>query len=271
MAQKQNPKGKAAPKGGAAKKQGGGNRAFLLIIALVVVAGVGWLVMARGGGIGSTAALPTPQEFEGIAATVEADKSAGLAQGSPDAPIEILEFADYSCPHCGTFSGFAGKLLRQNYVEPANGPVRWITFDFVLGGFPNTVSASMAARCAGEQGAYWPYHDMLFSRQNQWARSPNPAGTFDEIAGDVGLDRGQWGECMTEGRYIEQIAAARKYGESLGVGSTPTLFINGRQIDLAGVEPYSHIEGLIQAELAAVAGGASAGEGAESGGDSGGG
>ena len=262
MSQKQRPQ-QSAP-----AKKGGGNRAFLIVIALIVVAGVGWLVMARGGGIGSTTALPTPQEFEGIAATVEADKSSGLVQGSPDAPVEILEFADYSCPHCGTFSGFAGKLLRQNYVEPAGGPVRWITFDFVLGGFPNTVSASMAARCAGEQGAYWAYHDMLFSRQNQWARSPNPAGAFNEIAEDVGLDTGQWGECMTEGRYIEQIAAARKYGESLGVGSTPTLFINGERIDLGGVEPYSHIEGLIQAELAASSDGS---EGAATGGDSGGG
>jgi protein-disulfide isomerase len=231
-------------------QRGGGNRVFYLVGGLIIVAGIGWLVTARGGSVGTTAALPSPAEFEGIAATVEADKGVGIVQGSADAPIEIMEFADYSCPHCGTFSSFAGKLLRQNYVETPGGPVRWITFDFVLGGFPNSISASMAARCAGEQDAYWPYHDMLFSRQTQWYNSPNPGGVMGEIADDLGLDTGAWRSCMSEARYIEQIAAARKYGELMGVGSTPTLFINGERIDLTGVEPYSHIENLIQARLA---------------------
>lgn len=244
MAQSKKPQAKA-PAGG------GGNKVFYLIGALIIVAGIGWVVMGGGGGVGTTAAMPTPQEFESIAATVEPDKSVGIVQGPADAPIEILEFADYSCPHCGTFSSFAGKLLRQNYVETADAPVRWITFDFVLGGFPNSIPASMAARCAGEQGAYWPYHDMLFSRQTQWYTSPNPGNQMGEIADELGLDTGAWRSCMSEARYLQEIAASRKYGESLGVGSTPTLFINGERISLEGVEPYSHIENLIQAELAA--------------------
>jgi len=246
LAQKKKPQ--ASP-----PQRGGGNRVFYLVGGLIVVAGIGWLVTARGGGVGATAALPSPAEFEGLAATIEPDKGVGIVQGAADAPIEILEFADYSCPHCGTFASFAGKLLRQNYVETPGGPVRWITFDFVLGGFPNSISASMAARCAGEQDAYWSFHDMLFSRQAQWNASLNPGnvmGVMGKIADDLGLDTGEWRSCMSEARYIEQIAAARKYGEQLGVGSTPTLFINGERIDLAGVEPYSHIENLIKAELA---------------------
>lgn len=217
---------------------------------LIVVAGAGWLLSQRGG-LGSTAAMPSPAEFEGIAATVEPDKSVGIPIGSPDAPIEIMEFADYSCPHCAQFASFAGKLLRQNYVEGSGAPVRWITFDFVLGGFPNTISASMAARCAGDQGAYWTYHDMLFSRQARWYTSPNPGSVYSEIVDDLGLDQGAFRSCMSEGRYIEQIAASRKYGESLGVGSTPTIFLNGRKLDLTGVEPYTFIEAQIQAALAA--------------------
>lgn len=231
---------------------------FYLIGAAIILAGVGWLVATGGGGIGSTAALPTPAEFEGIAANVEPDKSVGIPLGDPNAPIEILEFADYSCPHCASFSSFAGKLLRQNYVEPSGAPVRWITFDFVLGGFPNTLPASVAARCAGEQGAYWPYHDMLFARQTRWYTAANPSGMFAEIAEELGLDTGAFRSCLSEGRYVDEIAAARKFGESLGVGSTPTLFINGERISLDGVEPYSHIESLIQAALAERAGSAGA-------------
>ncbi len=50
---------------------------------------------------------------------------------------------------------------------------------------------------------------------------------------------------------MEEVAMSRSYGDSRGVGSTPTLFIDGERIDLTGVEPYSHIEGIIQAKLAA--------------------
>jgi len=234
-----------------APKSGSDNKVFYLIGAAIIIAGIGWLVTARGGGIGSTAALPTPAEFEGLAATAQPDKSVGIPLGDPNAPIEIMEFADYSCPHCASFSSFAGKLLRQNYVETGGGPVRWLSFDFVLGGFPNTIPASMAARCAGEQGAYWPYHDMLFARQTRWYTAANPSGMLGEIAEDLGLDTGAFRSCMSEARYIDEIAAARKYGESMGVGSTPTLFLNGQRLSLEGVEPYAYIESLIQAELAA--------------------
>lgn len=261
MAQSKKPQGKKPQ--GTVPQNGGSNKTFLFIGGAIILAGIAWVLTARGGGIGTTAAMPSPAEFEGIAATIEADKGVGIVQGSPDAPVEILEFADYSCPHCGSFASFAGKLLRQNYVEGAGAPVRWITYDFVLGGFPNSIPASMAARCAGEQGAYWPYHDMLFSRQTQWYTSPSPGGVLGEIADEVGLDTGEWRSCMTEGRYLEEIAASRKYGESLGVGSTPTIFVNGQRLDLTGVEPYSYIEGLIKAELAAASDGESADGSAE--------
>lgn len=244
---------------------GGGNRLFYILAGLIVVAGVVWLVAVRGGGIGSTPALPTPVEFEGLAAAAQADSSVGIPMGPEDAPIEIVEFVDYSCPHCAQFAGFAGKLLRQNYVEPPGAPVRWILYDFVLGGFPNSIPASMVARCAGDQGAYWPVHDLLFSRQSRWAPNPSPAGEFRDIIEAAGLDVRAWSECMSEGRHLEEIAASRKYGEQKGVGSTPTLFLNGQLIDLSGVEPYSYIEGLIKAALAAGGGEATTAESGDGG------
>ena len=236
-----------------ANESGGGGKIFYVLGGAIVLAGVAWLVMARGGGIGSTAGLPTPVEFESIYQTIEADPASGIALGSPDAPIEIMEFADFSCPHCANFSGFAGKLLRQNYVESGagGGPVRWVAYDYVLGQFPNTIPAAMAARCAGDQGRYWPVHDLLFSRQTRWYTAGNPGGEFETIMEQVGLDMGAYRSCMSEGRHLEAIAAARKYGEQLGVSSTPTLFVNGERLDLTGVEPYSYIEGIIKAKLAA--------------------
>ncbi len=236
-----------------AKSGGGGNKVFLILGGLVLVVGAGWLIAAGRGGA-ATGPLPTPAEFEALSAGISADPSVGIPIGSESAPIEIQEFADYSCPHCATFTGFAGKLLRQNYVETENGPVRWVLYDYVLGSFPNSLPASMAARCAGEQGRYWPMHDLIFSRQTRWYLSPQPGNELGEIAEDVGLDMGAFRTCMGESRYLEEIAASRKYGDSRGVGSTPTIFIDGQMVDLRGQEPYSYIEGIIKAKLEALSG-----------------
>jgi len=249
LAQQKTPQGRGRAAGVPQPSSGGGNRVFYLIAGAVIVAGIAWLLVARGRGPGSGADLPTPAEFEALAADVEADPGVGIATGPESAPVEIFEFADYSCPHCATFAGFAGKLLRQNYVETAGAPVRWVMYDYVLGTFPNSVPAAIAARCAGDQDRYWPMHDLLFAQQTRWYTSGSPTDVFDEIAQRVGLEMGPWRECMSEGRHLEEIVASRKYGEQMGVSSTPTLFLNGRRLDLQGQEPYTYIEGLIRAEL----------------------
>lgn len=240
---------------GGSRGQGGPNKIFYGLLGLVVIAGVAWLLVADGGEeVGTSPAAPITD-----LAGVEADPAVGLALGRENAPVTILEFADYSCPHCAQFAAFNGRLLRQNFVE-GGGPVRWVLYDYVLGSFPNSVSASLAARCAGEQGRYWPMHDLLLARQARWARESSPGGVYRDLAEEIGLDRGQFDECMDERRYLEEIAAARKYGDQLGVNSTPTLFLNGRQLDLQTEGSYEVLERLIEAAVdSAAAAGSSEG------------
>ena len=107
----------------------------------------------------------------------------------------------------------------------------------------------MAARCAGDQGQYWPMHDMIFSRQTRWYTSNRPENEFSEIAEDLGLDMGAYNACTAESRYLQEIAVSRKYGEERGVGSTPTVFVDGQVVDLSRGDPYQVIESLIQARL----------------------
>lgn len=236
---------------GSGEKKKGAGTLFYVLLGLVVAGGVAWLLLAGGGG--TTAELPTPTEFEAMYAQIEADPSVGVPLGDPDAPVTIEEFADYSCPACAGFGTFAGRLLRQNYVE-GGGPLRWVMYDYVLGSFPNSVPAAVAARCAGDQGAYWPMHDLLLARQNQWARGGDPQGRFVEFAETIGIDVGAFRSCLGEGRHIEEVAASRKLGDQRGVNSTPTLFLNGQRLDLRGREPYTYIEGLIQEARAAASG-----------------
>lgn len=217
----------------------GQSRTFYLLLALVVAGGVAWLIVA-GGGASQSAAEPLPE----IPVDVEADPSAGLELGAADAPVTIMDFSDYSCPHCARFASFTGRLIRQNYVGDG-GPVRWIHYDYVLGTFPNSVAASIAARCAGDQGQYWPMHDLLLARQSRWAMDRDPNGPLREIAEDIGLDDGEFGRCLSERRHLDQIMAVRKYGDEMGVNSTPTLFLNGRRLEPTEWD-YSVLERLIQ-------------------------
>jgi protein-disulfide isomerase len=210
-----------------------------LLLAVVAAGGIAWLISASGSS--QSASEPLPE----IPVDVEADPSAGLALGDADAPVTIMDFSDYSCPHCARFASFTGRLMRQNYVENG-GPVRWIHYDYVLGTFPNSVAASIAARCAGDQGRYWPMHDLLLARQTRWAMDGDPNGRFREIADDLGLDGGEFGSCLREQRHLDRVMAVRKYGDELGVNSTPTLFLNGRRLDLLTEGDYAVLERLVQ-------------------------
>lgn len=224
-----------------AKRSGGGGRLFYIVLAVVAVAGVAFLLLAGDGG-DDGAARPLPA----WAADVEADPEAGVPLGPDDAPATIMEFADYQCPHCAQFGTFTGKLIRQNFVEQG-GLARWVLYDFPVG-FPHSISSSVAARCAGEQGLepFWAMHDLLLARQADWGRTDAPGRLFTGYARDLGLDADGFRECFEARRPLEEVMASRSYGEQLGVQGTPTLFLNGRRLDTREYS-YEALESLIRA------------------------
>ncbi len=212
---------------------GGPGRVFYLAIGVVVVGGAGALWLARSGDNG-------PIEIPVSIAETEADAGAGVAAGPEGAAVTLIEFADFQCPACAQFYGFSGRLIKQNYVD-RGGTVRWVYYDFPLDQHPHALPAALAGRCAGEQGRFWQMHDLLFARQPMWSPKEDARGDFEAMAGEIGLDRGAYRECMREGRYLEEIFASAKYGQRLGVNSTPTLFVNGRRAPQA----YEELERMI--------------------------
>lgn len=149
----------------------------------------------------------------------------GVTAGNPDAPVAILEFVDYQCPSCRAFFQETKPFLDMTYVE--QGQARFVIYDFPLvESHPNAFLAARAARCAGDQDAYWPYHDRLFQTQDQWARQADPVGTFEAHAEGLGLDGSSFRSCLRSDRHAEVVTANRILGEQLGVQGTPSLLVD---------------------------------------------
>jgi len=193
---------------------------FYALLGLVVVVGGGWLVWAS-----RTTPAPAPAASRLVPAA--ADGFRGYTLGSEAAPVEVVEYADFQCPHCGEFAVLQLPTIREQLI--ATGKVRWRLRDFPLGGFPWSRVSALAAQCAGEQGKFWPMADTLFLTQSEWGRSSrNPSGFFRDLARGLGLDRDKYDACVASQRYAGRIEASYQEGIALGVQGTPTFFVNGR-------------------------------------------
>ncbi len=151
----------------------------------------------------------------------------GYVLGSPTAPVEISEYADFQCPACGEFAMVQWPSVRQQLIE--SGKLRWRYRDFPLDNLhPNARVAAHAAACANDQNKYWEMHDAIFAAQSQWSSSGNAAGLFGQYFARLGGDRNAFAECMRSARYAGRIQASAEEGVKLGVGSTPTFLIDGQ-------------------------------------------
>lgn len=125
------------------------------------------------------------------------------------------------------------------------GEVQLVLHPFTLN--PTSEVATQAALCAGEQGKFWEFHRMLYARQEQWRRLPNPSRRLEEFAVDVGVDTEALDDCVRSGRMQQLIDADKALGRSLGVRSTPTVFVNEKRI--VGAQPEGDFVRTIRQEL----------------------
>jgi protein-disulfide isomerase len=148
------------------------------------------------------------------------DISAEHVYGNPDAPVTVVEYGDFECPYCAA----AAPVLRA-LVEESDGRIRLVFRNFPLPDVhPHALTAALAAEAAGAQGAYWPMHDLLFTKQDRLDDR-----SLKAYAEHLGLDgsRVVGASAQEFGDKIEVDFAA---GLDEGVAGTPTLMIDG--------EPY---------------------------------
>jgi protein-disulfide isomerase len=174
----------------------------------------------------------------------------GIAAGRPDAPVTILEFADFQCPHCAQFATMVEPVLRDSMI--ASGRVRFVFHEFPLGGaFHWSFVAARAGRCANEQGKFWEWHDWVFGKQSDWSYENDQdavIGHFVDYAKQVGMDEGKFETCVRSDRFRKEVTQSRQFGEMMQIQGTPTLFINGKRVPNTP-EDYRELDPLIKMEL----------------------
>ena len=161
-------------------------------------------------------------------------------KGGAEASVEIIEFGDFNCGYCGRFHQETLGPILEMYGQN----VRYVYRDYPILA-DSSVTAAMAVRCAGEQGQYWEYHDVLFENQGVFAQ----AGAFSNIAEQLGLDLETFNACVDEQQNLALIEADYREAQSLGIRGTPAFFVNGRPI--IGAQPFEAFARVINEELEA--------------------
>ena len=190
---------------------------------------------------GSTpVAANTPEAEQQQVTRYPIEEGGNPSIGPVDAPITIIEFSDYQCPYCQKWESEVFQRLLDEYPTQ----VRIVYRDFPLNSIhPQAAPAANAANCAGEQDAYWQFHDKLFSYEFDLGKE-----AYLNYARELELDMSSFTVCLESDRYAEEVSADISYAVDLGVQSTPTFFINGLYV--VGAQPYETFKKLIDQELA---------------------
>jgi protein-disulfide isomerase len=186
------------------------------------------------------AALSAPPDSDAIKADL------ARIQGSPTAPVWVIEVSDFQCPYCKQWHDQTYKKLRDEYVS--TGKIRLAYVNFPLAQHAHAGPAAEAAMCAGAQGKFWEMHDALFTSQDKWAGLPSTAAHFHSLAQATGVDISRWLECVRSGKMRPWIQADHDRAERAGAGSTPSFMI-GDQL-LVGAQPIENMRSAIDSALA---------------------
>lgn len=160
--------------------------------------------------------------------------------GNPNAPVTIIEYASLTCGHCADFNTKTKPQLEEFFK---NGKAKLIFRDFPLDGA--ALKAAAVARCL-PAAQYYPFINLLFSRQQQWAGSPNVDDALTKLAGLAGLDAATAKLCMTDKKILDAVAQQRQEAEKkFNITGTPAFVFNNGAEKLSGAQPVEKFAAII--------------------------
>lgn len=194
------------------------NKGFLAIAAVIVAVagGAGWYF--GGPSEPAEAAVETVAMVDGVQE---------MTLGADDAPVEIIEYASYTCPHCARFHEGPFKQLKTDYID--TGKVKFTYREVYFDRFG--LWGSMVARCGGKQ-KFFGITTALYAQQSEWARLQDPVAIADalrKIGRTAGMNNEQLDACLNDAEQAETLVAWFEANAARdGISSTPSFMIDGR-------------------------------------------
>jgi len=196
----------------------------VLGVVLVLVLAGSWLVRALDddGGRVSGSAM-----YEGVTQN-------GMVLGDPDAPVTLVEYADYLCPHCAEFALNDQAKLIEDFVKTGKVKYEYRPMPILGGGVTDpdnmAVKFAEASMCALDQGRFWEFHDLAFVPAAEGQRDNISEAYLKKIAGQVGLDEDAFATCLQEGTHRQAVIDSYNSGMAQGVSGVPAFFLDGQMV-----------------------------------------
>ena len=147
--------------------------------------------------------------------------------GDKNAPVEVIEYASLTCPHCAAFHNGPWPKLKKEYVD--TGKIKLIYRDFPTDQL--ALAASMVAKCAPEN-RYFSMIELMYRTQDKWRRAKNPHEALSNIGRLAGMSPATVEACMNNQAVFDGVMKQRNEGhENFNIEATPTLIVNGKKIE----------------------------------------
>jgi len=217
-------------------------------IALAIVAGLVWWLTARSAPAPEPVAAAVSEPESGTAADdIDISGVVEMTLGDPNAPVTVVEYASFTCPHCARFHADQFEKLKAEYID--TGKVHFIYRDVYFDRYG--LWASMVARCGGAE-RFFGIADMLYAQQRDWiGDGQDPVAIADRLRriGKVaGLNDDTLEACLSDDTKAKTLVAwYQKNAETDDVNSTPTLIVDGKK---QSNMPYDELRALIEGALA---------------------
>ncbi len=209
---------------------------------------IGFSLMRAGGGAGLAEKAVNDKAVavgQGVAPVSKEDRTLGEV----GAKVTLIEYADFQCPFCGKFFRDVESKIVDTYVK--DGKVQFVYRDYPFLG-KESIDSAEAARCAGDQGKFWDYHDYLFDHQSGENQGAFSIPNLKSFAKNMGLDEASFNKCLDSQKYAKAVADSNTEGTKAGVTGTPKGFIlvNGKVLStIDGAEPLSMVTAKLDAAL----------------------
>lgn len=202
---------------------------MMIISAAVAVIGIGGYFATSPGSNTVTPVDPIGAANAQESAELDTSTIAEMTLGNPDAPVTVIEYASYTCPHCARFHQDGFKKLKADYID--TGKINFIYREVYFDRFG--LWASLVARCGGTPDSFFGMSEVIYEQQSVWARAGEPAAIVDElrkIGRLAGLDNDQMEACLQDGDKARTLVAwYQENATEDGIESTPSFVINGKK------------------------------------------